>query len=246
MPTVAVIQHVVVEGPGAIAGALAAAGLREQRVRVFAGDPVPTSVAGLAGLVVMGGPMGVADAPRLPYLRDELRLLTAALQAELPVLGICLGAQLLAAARGAEVRPGAAPEIGWHPVTRTAAGADDPLFGAAPAQLTAFHWHGDVFDLPRGAVWLAASAQTPCQAFRCGVNAWGLLFHLEVDAAGVAAMVVAFPEDLAAAGLEPAAIVQDGARHLPTVETVGGALFARWTARVSAWSASQGRRPGRR
>lgn len=230
MRAVTVLQHVAVEGPGTIADALRAHGLAERRVRVHEGDPVPGSAADMAGLVVMGGPMGVADAPRLPYLRDELRLLGAALRAEVPVLGVCLGSQLLAAALGAVVAPGPAKEIGWFPVSRTPAAAADALFAGAPDRFTAFHWHGDVFALPAGATSLAASEQTACQAFRWGRAAWGLLFHLEVDAAAVGRMVGAFPDELAAAGGDPDAVLAAAERHLPPLAAVGRDVFGRWAA----------------
>jgi GMP synthase (glutamine-hydrolysing) len=152
-----VIQHVTFEGPGSIALALSDAGADLTLVRVDRADaiPPPAAVADLAGLVVMGGPMSVAD--DLQWLADERALLREAVGAGRPVLGVCLGAQQLAAALGAPVTPGPAPEYGVGEVHLTAAAIDDPVFGPAPSPLPCVHWHGDTFGLPEGAVRLAGN-----------------------------------------------------------------------------------------
>ena len=218
-----VLQHVAEEGPGRIAAAIG----EHRIVRVDRGEPVPRELDGARGLVVMGGPMGVYEQDRYPHLADEIRLIERAVAANLPVLGVCLGSQLVAAALGAEVRPTGRMEIGFLPVTLTDAAGDDPLFGGLPHAFTALHWHGDVYDLPPGATHLASSAMTAGQAFRRG-RAWGLLFHLEADAAQVAAMAARFPADLASAGLDAAKLVA-GADALTTrVGTVADAVFSRW------------------
>jgi GMP synthase (glutamine-hydrolysing) len=132
------------------------------------------------GVVAMGGPMNVDDVERHPALAREREWLADAVARGMPVLGICLGAQLLARALGAEVRPGERPEIGLARVE--VHDPSDPVLGALAPEATVLHWHGDVFDLPAGATSLASSARTEHQAFRFG-NAWGVLFHLEADAA---------------------------------------------------------------
>jgi GMP synthase (glutamine-hydrolysing) len=227
---VLVLQHVATETAGRIGDAVAAAGHSLRVVRSFAGEPVPKSLEAVAGLVVMGGPMGVYERDRFPYLHDELRLIEQALRREQPLLGVCLGSQLLAHALGADVRPGAAKEIGWHGVTLYEAAATDLMLSAAPRAFTGFHWHGDVFELPAGAVGLARSAQTAWQAFRYGANAWGLLFHMEVTEPMVTAMVQAFPDELAGAGLQGGEILAHAASHLPTLEHIATGAFARWAA----------------
>jgi GMP synthase-like glutamine amidotransferase len=181
-----VIQHVAFEGPGSVARAVADSGAGLSVVRVDRGEavPPPAAVAGMAGLVVMGGPMGVYD--DLPWLGDERALLRAAVAAGLPVLGVCLGAQQLAAALGAEVAPGPAPECGVGEVHLTTDAIGDPLFGPAPTPLPCVHWHGDTFSLPDGAVRLAGNAAYENQAFRVGERAYGLQFHVEVTASLVA------------------------------------------------------------
>jgi GMP synthase (glutamine-hydrolysing) len=142
------------------------------------GEPLPDR-AEVAGAVVMGGPMNVDDVEPYPGLALEREWLAEAIPRGIPVLGVCLGAQLIAQALGAEVRPGEGPEIGFAPVEVHDPG--DPLLGALAPASTVLHWHGDVFDLPAGATPLASSAQTANQAFRIE-NAWGVLFHPEADA----------------------------------------------------------------
>lgn len=231
MASALVLQHVAVEGPGLIGEVLAARGVRLDLVRIFAGEPVPARLEHDA-LVVMGGPMGVYDADRHPHLAAELRLLEHACAAARPVLGTCLGSQLLAAALGARVYPNTRKEIGWHEVTLAPAAAEDALLGGAPARFTPLHWHGDVFELPAGAVPLAASALTATQAFRHGRNAWGLLFHLELDRAQLDTWMTAFAAELAAEALDPAAILAPADARLAAARPVGREIFTRFAAHL--------------
>jgi GMP synthase-like glutamine amidotransferase len=180
------VQHVTFEGPGAIAGAIADTGVDLTVLRMDRDDtlPSPAAMADVAGLVVMGGPMSVHE--DLPWLADERALLRAAVDAGRPVLGVCLGAQQLAAALGSSVLEGPAPEWGVGEVHLTAEADRDPVFGLAPTPLPCMHWHGDTFTLPEGAVRLAANAAYENQAFRFGDRAYGLQFHVEVTASLVA------------------------------------------------------------
>jgi GMP synthase-like glutamine amidotransferase len=175
------IQHVSYEGPGSIATIAAQRGAPLHICHPYLGEPLPT-VSELRGLIVMGGPMGVSDTSTHPHLREELELTAAALDAGLPLLGVCLGAQLLAAALGARLYPGERPEIGPGTVALTDAGLADPMLGAAGRDhLPVVHWHGETFDLPSGAVRLAGTELYANQAFRAGAHAYGLQFHVEVD-----------------------------------------------------------------
>ncbi len=180
------VQHVAFEGPGAIANALTDAGADLTILRMDRGDaiPPPDAVSDVRGLVVMGGPMSVHD--DLAWLVDERALLHWAVEAGLPVLGVCLGAQQLAAALGAEVAAGPAPEYGMGEVHLTSEAISDPVLGPAPTPLPCVHWHGDTFGLPEGAVRLAGNAAYENQAFRVGDRAYGLQFHVEVTASLVA------------------------------------------------------------
>lgn len=187
-----VLQHVAWEGPGIIATEARARGLSVDVRRVDRGDAIP-AVEAMAGLIVMGGPMGVHDTDPCPYLLAEQRLLRAAVEHDLPVLGVCLGAQLLAAALGARVDRGPGPEIGLGEVRLTAEGLMDPVLGGACATLPVMHWHADTFDLPSGAVHLARSSLYPNQAFRAGRHAYGFQFHVEVDRMLAAAWAARLP-----------------------------------------------------
>lgn len=196
-PTLLAIQHVPWETPHRILDACG--GLAVRTVKPLAGQPLPPPEE-VAGAVVMGGPMNVDEVERFPALAAECEWLAEAVRLERPLLGVCLGAQLLARALGSEVRPGERKEIGFAPVE--VFDADDPLLGGLAPGFEALHWHGDVFDLPSGAERLASSKLTETQAFRVG-NAWGMLFHPEADYALVEAWLGVremFDEALAAIG----------------------------------------------
>lgn len=221
-----VLQHVQPEGPGRIATAIERAGHAVATARLFAGDDVPRLTDAVRGVVVMGGPMSVGDTD-VRHLADEQALLRECLDTGVPVLGVCLGAQLLAAAAGARVLPGEGFELGWHPVTLTPAAATDQLFEAAPQSFTPLHWHGDVVELPADAVALASSEMTPLQAFRLGRTAYGLLFHLEADHAQVQAMAEAFPDDLARAPRPHVERLLDSGAAT-AISPLADQVFSRW------------------
>src|SRR5262245_51289547 len=199
-PTILVVQHASCETLGTIEPCLRARGLTARYIRVQDGEKVPASIGDACGLIVMGGPMSVYEYDRLTHLMQEMRLIGSALAAHRPVLGVCLGSQLLAHVLGAKVYPGKQKEIGWHEVNLSAAAQHDPLWREAPLQFPAFHWHGDVFDLPSTAECLASSELTACQAFRSGPSAYGILFHMEVTESLIDGMAAGFPDELAAAG----------------------------------------------
>jgi GMP synthase (glutamine-hydrolysing) len=176
MPSLLVLRHASWEGPHRILDAF-----RSLPVRILdplEGDPLPGSPQS-SGVLVMGGPMSLTEADRHPALASERDWIAAAVHQRIPVLGICLGAQLLASALGAWVGPGETPEIGFAPIE--VLDPNDPIVGGLAPRANVLHWHRDVFELPKGAQRLAFSAQTENQAFRLG-NAWGVLFHPEADA----------------------------------------------------------------
>jgi GMP synthase (glutamine-hydrolysing) len=227
MAKIWVIQHHPVENLGNIAEALEGAALAWQYVRTFEGQPVPTDMKGAGGLILMGGPQSVYDdAAQFPSSRDELRLIESALKDDRPVLGVCLGSQLLAAALGAKVYKGARREIGWHPVRLTPEAKDDRLLSGVPEQFTGFHWHGDIFDLPRDAVTLASSEITPIQAFRYREKAYGFLFHLEVSEMSVQAMVRSFTDEVKHASLRDS--ILGGIDNVEPLAEIGETVFGRW------------------
>jgi GMP synthase (glutamine-hydrolysing) len=187
-----VAQHAPHEGPGLLADVLGAAGLVSLVIRLDLGDPLPAP-EDLGGLVVMGGAMSVHDTDEFPWLETERRWIAETVDAGLPVLGVCLGAQQLAAALGASVTTGPSPEIGTGHVALTAEGRSDPVLGPEGERLTVIHWHGDTFEIPLGAVRLATGERYSNQAFRFGRAAYGLQFHIEVDDAMAEAWATELP-----------------------------------------------------
>jgi len=200
-----VLKHVSWEGPHRILDAFE--GVEVRTVEPLRGEPLPAHDE-IAGVVAMGGPMNVDETDRYPELGAEREWLAEAVDREMPVLGICLGAQLLGRALGAEVRPGERPEIGFAPIEIL--DPTDPIVGPLAPSTNVLHWHGDILDLPDRAQRLASSAQTENQAFRI-CNAWGLLFHPEADAALVDAWL-AVPE---MAGEAEQALGRSGMEALP-------------------------------
>jgi GMP synthase (glutamine-hydrolysing) len=227
-PRVTIIQHIHCETPGIIADCLQSAGIDMHFVRTYDGNPIPSNLDAQAGLIVMGGPMSVYEHRRFPFLLDEQRLIEKALKADKPILGVCLGSQLLAATLGADVKKGRQKEIGWHPVTLTPAAAADTLWRELSSTFTAYHWHGDVYDLPQGAVLLAVSEMTPCQGFRYGPKAFGFLFHMEVTEKIIQNMVKEFSGELDAEKITAGSISAKVKDYLPELQALGGRVFRRW------------------
>lgn len=180
-----VFQHVPFEDLGSIRGWLNDRGAEIRYTRFFADDPLPV-LEEIDMLIVMGGPMSVNDELDLPWLRAEKQAMRDAIDMEVPVLGLCLGAQLIANALGARVYPNPMKEIGWFPIQGIREA--EPTF-SFPSESTVFHWHGETFDLPPGAIQLARSAACEQQAFQYKRHVLGLQFHLEMTADGVRALV---------------------------------------------------------
>jgi GMP synthase-like glutamine amidotransferase len=181
-----VLQHADIEAPYEIAAALCRRG-----IDVEVG--LPDDLRGVDALVVMGGSMAAYSDDGFPTREAELALLAEALRRELPTLGVCLGAQLLAVAAGGRALPGqAGEEVGWAPVRLV---GEDRLFSGLPASFPVLHWHGDTVELPPGAELLASSDRYPNQAFRVGPVAWGMQFHVEVDRVATERFVDGFGGD---------------------------------------------------
>ncbi|XFA72874.1 type 1 glutamine amidotransferase [Thermosynechococcaceae cyanobacterium Okahandja] len=182
------LQHVPFEPPAQIATWAKARGHSWQGTHLYVGEGLPR-ITDIDAVIVMGGPMGVDDEAHYSWLAAEKAFLAAAIARGLPILGICLGAQLLAQVLGARVTPGATKEIGWYPIELTTAAQAHPWFQAWPESLTVFHWHGDTFSLPDGALPLASSAACAQQGFLWGDRLLGLQFHLEVTPASIAELL---------------------------------------------------------
>jgi GMP synthase (glutamine-hydrolysing) len=197
---VTVIQHVPFEGPAAIGDVLRDREIKIDVVRMDLGMPVP-SAGSMDALVVMGGPMGAFDDLDHPHLPAERDLIAECASRDIPVLGVCLGAQLLAASLGGHVYRGPMPEVGLGTVQLTEDGRRDPVLGPDGPELAVLHWHQDTFELPAGATLLAGNAQYRHQAFRAG-TAYGLQFHVEIDGTAL---------EQAAPHLPPGIVIDPGA-----------------------------------
>ncbi|MFA5801987.1 MAG: type 1 glutamine amidotransferase [Thermoleophilia bacterium] len=203
-----VIQHIGCEPLGLFAEE--AMGLAEfTYLWPFKGEPIPDSLDGWDGLIILGGPMAVYESDGSFYLNDEIGLITKAIKEGFPVLGICLGSQLIAAAGGAAVYSGPQREAGWGEVELTRAGVKDPLFAGLPSPLPVFQLHGDTFDLPPGAIRLATNDFFANQAFRLGSNIYGLQFHVEVTSDLVKEWAGFYKDYIAGAGISPDNLLED-------------------------------------
>jgi GMP synthase-like glutamine amidotransferase len=202
------IQHVPFEGPAAIAHWADARGHDLALTPLYDGVDPPRP-EDFDWLVVMGGPMGVQDASIYPWLVEEKSRIAEAIAAGKTLVGVCLGAQLIAEALGARVYPNREKEIGWMPVEVTEAGRLSPLFGFLPPTFQVFHWHGDTFDPPAGAVHLARSAPCEQQSFLYDGRVLGLQFHLESTPESVAAIVAQCADEIV-----PAPHIQSAQRML--------------------------------
>lgn len=228
MKTCLVLRHVGFEDLGLFAAPI--------RQRGYAIRYIDTPVEALDGasaidadlLIVLGGPIGANQAELFPWLGDELRALSIRLAERRPTLGICLGAQLMAAALGAEISSGPAPEIGWSPLELSAKGRASPL--AVLDGVSVLHWHGDRFALPAGADSLASTPLCPHQAFALDSHALALQFHAEVDPARFEHWLVANASELAAVGLTPDALRRDTYAHAAATRRAAPALIDAWLA----------------
>lgn len=178
--------------------------------------------------VVLGGPIGVGEEDAYPFLLDERAMVAARLASGLPLLGVCLGAQLMAAALGARVYAGPRKEIGWGAVDITPAGMRGPLAELAGAPV--LHWHGDTFDMPEGCESLASTPLTPHQAFRCGRGQLALQFHAEMDADLMETWLIGHRCELAQTGVDPRLVRADAIRLGKAARLAGQTFLHRWLA----------------
>ncbi|MDZ7790659.1 MAG: gamma-glutamyl-gamma-aminobutyrate hydrolase family protein [Xanthomonadales bacterium] len=238
MARVLVCQHVAAEPLGLLDPMLRQRGHRIRYVN-FARDPeAKPRLDRYQALIVLGGPMQVGQSRKYPHLTTECRLIEQALHDEKPLLGICLGAQLLAHVEGARVGPSPRAEIGWYTVAPEGATGSDPVLSPLMAPAPIFQWHHWGFDCPDGATSLATHAESGCQAFRSGEHAWGFQFHLELDGRLIDRWLSLpfYLDDLAGSGLDRSseAIHMDNRRHLPGSLALAEAVFGRWLDRLGS------------
>lgn len=228
-----IIQHVPFEGPGAIGEWARERGHTVAVTEQWSGGRLP-ALDEFDFLVVMGGPMSANDDAQFPWLAAEKSLIAEALQRQKAILGVCLGAQLLASVFGARVYRNQHKEIGWFPVRLVPEAVGSRLFSALPARMTVLHWHGETFDLPEGAVRLAESDACRNQAFEFGGRALGLQFHLEVQPEGLKTLIENCAQDIdSGAYVQPAAEMLAAAHLSQALRPVLDAILDRMAEAVS-------------
>jgi GMP synthase (glutamine-hydrolysing) len=237
MKPVLALRHVPPEPMGALESILEQAGLEYRYVDLFQGVPCCLPLEQASALVVLGGPMNVDEVDRYPFLAPEVEWIREALRREMPVLGLCLGSQLMAKALGARVYPNRAKEIGWYPIELQPAAAEDPLFAGCDPVQTVFQWHGDTFDLPAGAIHLASSPLCAHQAFRFGPRAWALQFHIEMTRPMIDEWLAVGAEEVDGVGyIDPNAIRSAVPVELPKLEALCSRVLSRFAQLARQWA----------
>lgn len=229
MKTALVVRHVVFEGVAGYREPIEAAGYEIERIPSCSTDFTALDLLSPELVVLMGGPMGAYETAAHPWLAAEIAAVRARLDRDLPTLGVCLGSQLVAAALGADVYPGPVREIGFSPLSLTAAGQASPLRHLAGVDV--LHWHGDTFDLPPDVELLAASAAYAHQGFRRGANLLALQFHAEMgEDPRFHEWIEEGRDYLAGAAVDPMALTADHDRLGPRAVGAGRAMIAEWLA----------------
>ncbi len=219
------IVHQADAGPGVFADAISARGHGLELWQPALGEPAPADLASYGAAITFGGSPHPDQEHAYPWLAAEKALLTDALERNVPLLGVCLGAELLAEVAGARTRPARIPEIGWYSVAATDEAVGDPLFDHLPAQFAALEWHSYEFALPPGAVPLARS-EICLQAYRAGEMAWGIQFHAEVTLESFGSWIEQYHSDPDAVrlGIDPATLLAEAKSEIQRWNDLGRAL----------------------
>jgi GMP synthase (glutamine-hydrolysing) len=224
------LRHVAFEDAGLLDRVLAGRGIALSYLDVGVDTLDPGRVGAADLLLILGGPIGVYETREYPFLVAEIAAVGARLKADRPTLGICLGAQLMAASLGARVAPGPAKEIGYAPVDLTEAGRHSVL--AALDGVPVLHWHGDNLEPPDHAVRLASTKVCPVQAFSFGARALGLQFHVEAEPRRIERWLIGHAVELGKAGIDPGLVRQQVARFGDATAAAGRDMFTSWLASV--------------
>ena len=234
MEEVLVFQHDPFEDLGFFAEVLDKQRTTYRVIQLFHGEMPAEDWAHVQALIILGGPMSVDDEEQYSFLRWEKRIIRAAIDDGVPILGVCLGAQLIASTLGTPVYHGRVKEIGWSPISITPHGQVDSLLGYLPESATVFQWHAEGFDLPAGAIRLASSANYENQAFRVGRNIYGLQFHLEVTPQMIARWIEERSKDLAQAPyILPDKILADTQSYALTLKYYGERFLSEFIRRLA-------------
>jgi len=233
-----VLQHLDIESPALIADVLKEAGHQLTTIHLYRGDTLPTAMAGIDGIIIMGGPDSAND-PTTP-MQQELAWVKAAMDLGMPMLGICLGAQVMARAAGASIIPSSVRELGWFSVMVTAEAAHDPLFSLMPDALPVFQWHGETFTITDAMHLVATNPQVPAQAFRLARAQYGLQFHLEIDALMIASWIAYGASERDELGHEGIALLhKDTALYLDAMRDYCQRLVQAWLGEVALQNPDQ-------
>jgi GMP synthase (glutamine-hydrolysing) len=218
------IRHVAFEDAGILTGLLQDRGIALRYLEAGVDDLNPAKEADL--LLVLGGPIGIYEVDRYPFLKDELAIIEAAVKKDIPTIGICLGCQALAAVLAARVYPGREKELGWDEMTLTKEGKASPL-GAIDG-VRVLNWHGDTFDLPVGATRLASTKITPNQAFAYGPRVLALQFHVELPGRDMERWLIGHTMELTSSKADLGKIRTETARYAAAANVAGNRLFEDW------------------
>lgn len=221
-----IIKHIDKEGPGRLGGFLSSKGILPDVIELENGDHVPRNPDDYRFIIILGGPMNVYEEDKYPYLKDEDRFIKDAIKRGIPILGICLGAQLIAKAAGAKVLANPVKEIGWYNVQLTKEGLEDPLFRGLDKEFSVFQWHGDTFFIPEGGVMLAGSILCKNQAFRYR-SAYGLQFHVEVTEGMINEWIGSYKGELNSLKniIDPAQIIGETPKEMPAYTKNSKTIF---------------------
>jgi GMP synthase (glutamine-hydrolysing) len=225
-----VFRHAPAEGLGLLANALRDYGVHHRYLDVARGDALPKDIRTVGGVIVLGGPMAAYELDRHPFLKTESAFVEKAIEAGRPVLGVCLGAQLIAQVLGARVYPGERREVGWAPIELTDEGKDDALFAGLGDSFSVFHLHGDTYELPPDATNLARSALYEQQAFSLGDTVYGFQFHLEFTEA-IIQRLLSEPQSqqyIAESGVDPKQLLAETPQRVAALSEVAQEVFGRY------------------